>query len=73
MPRPKKKTASESVMAYIKKAYDRIEVKVPKPDGERFKMVCAKHGTNPNRLLNEWIHRYLEQHTSEEGPGRTPE
>lgn len=59
MPRPKKKTASESVAAYIKKAYDRIEVKVPKPNGEKFKALCAKQGTNPNRLLNEWIESYL--------------
>ena len=59
MARPKKKTASESVTAYIKKAYDRIEVKVPKPYGEQFKQICADRGTNPNRLLNEWILDYL--------------
>lgn len=61
MSRPKTKTASESVTAYIKKAYDRIEVKVPKPNGERFKELCAKNGTNPNKLLNKWIAEYLKQ------------
>ena len=61
MPKKKTKTAAESVTAYIKKAYDRIEVKVPKPDGERFKELCRKNGTNPNRLLNEWIREYLKE------------
>lgn len=59
MARPKTKTTSEVVSAYIKRAYDRIEVKVPKPDGTRFKELCAKNGTNPNRLINEWIAQYL--------------
>lgn len=59
MSRPKSKTTSESVTAYIKKAYDRIEVKVPKPNGEKFKELCKTNGTNPNKLLNEWIDNYL--------------
>lgn len=61
MARPKTKTASESVAAYIKKAYDRIEVKVPKPYGESFKERCKANGTNPNKLLNEWITEYLRE------------
>ena len=59
MARPKKKTAAESVTAYIKKAYDRIEVKVPKPYGEQFKQRCAEHDTNPNRLRKEWSFDFL--------------
>ena len=66
MARPKKKTAAESVTAYIKKAYDRIEVKVPKPYGEQFKQRGAEHDTNPNRLLNEWILDYLSKNNSDQ-------
>jgi len=69
MPRPKTKTASESVTAYIKKAYDRIEVKVPKPNGERFKKLCADRGTNPNKLLNEWIQAYLDDEYTKASTG----
>lgn len=61
MAKPKTKTAAESVTTYIKKAYDRIEVKVPKPNGETFKALCAEKGTNPNRLLNEWISEFLKE------------
>lgn len=59
MARPKTKTAAESVTAYIKKAYDRIEVKVPKPYGEMFKRCCKENDTNPNKLLNEFILQYV--------------
>ena len=61
MSRPKSKTTSESVTAYIKKAYDRIEVKLPKPMGYEFKALCKKNGTNPNRLLREWIESYMKE------------
>lgn len=67
MARPKTKTTSESVTTYIKKAYDRIEVKVPKPHGEEFKTLCSRNGTNPNKLLNEWIAEYLAQNSRPEG------
>ncbi|GHV07165.1 hypothetical protein FACS1894217_07390 [Clostridia bacterium] len=60
MARPKTKTTSQSVTEYIKRAYDRVEVKVPKGISADFKKMCAEHGTNPNRLINEWIKKYLE-------------
>ena len=59
MARPKTKTTSESVSAYIKKTYHRIEVKVPKAKSEAFRKKCESDGTNPNRLINKWIAEYL--------------
>lgn len=59
MARPKIKSHAESVATYIKKTYDRIEVKVPKPYGEMFKQRCKENDTNPNKLLNEFIMQYL--------------
>jgi len=59
MAREKTKTAAQSVSDYIKKTYDRIEVKVDKETSAKFKELCGKHETNPNRLINEWIRQYL--------------
>ena len=59
MARPKTKTASESVSAYIKKTYDRIDVKVHKQVAVEFKEKCKAAGTNPNRIINEWIRGYI--------------
>ena len=59
MARPKTKTVSESVTAYIKKTYDRVEAKVPKDIAAEFKAKCEAEGTNPNRIINEWIRDYI--------------
>ena len=64
MPRQKTKTASQSVTDYIKKTYARVEVKVPKDIAADFKTACAGNGTNPNRLINEWIVAYLGEKTA---------
>ena len=59
MARLKTKSASDSVSAYIKKTYDRIEVKVPKETAALFRASCDAEGTNPNRLINQWIAQHL--------------
>ena len=59
MARPKTKTASESVAAYVKKTYNRIETKVPKEVAAEFREKCKAEGTNPNRIINEWIRGYI--------------
>ena len=61
MARPKTKTSAQSVTAYIKKTYDRIEAKVDKETSAKFKALCDKRGTNPNRLINEWIRQFIEK------------
>ena len=59
MAKPKTKTAAESVAEYIRKTYHRFEVKVPKATAQEFRETCAAKGTNPNRIINEWIAEYL--------------
>ena len=60
MARPKTKTTAQSVSDYIKKTYDRIEVKVDKDTSSKFKELCGKRETNPNRIINEWIKQYID-------------
>ena len=59
MARPKTKTAAQSVSEYIKKTYHRFDVKVPKEQAAQFRAACEKNGTNPNRIINEWIVEYI--------------
>jgi hypothetical protein len=42
----------------VKKTYDRIEVKVPKKTAALFRDACSAAGTNPNRIINQWIQEY---------------
>ena len=59
MARPKTKTTSQIVADYAKKTYDRFDIKVKKDKAAVFKAKCAADGTNPNRLINEWIQNYI--------------
>ena len=59
MARQKTKTTAEVVSAYIKRAYDRIEVKVTKDRAAEFKAKCQAEGTNPNKIINAWIADYI--------------
>ena len=61
MARPKTKTKSESVAAYIKKTYHRYEIKVLKDTAYDFRKKCVSEGTNPNRIVNEWIKSYISE------------
>ena len=55
MPRPKTKTTSEIVSTYIKKTYHRFDIKVHKELAAEFREACVAAGTNPNRIINEWV------------------
>ena len=59
MPKPKTKTHSESVTAYIKKTYHTFTPRVPKQIAADFKAKCEANGTKPNRIINEWIKNYV--------------
>ena len=70
MAKPKTKTTADSVTAYIKKTYDRIETKVPKDTSAAFKDKCRNEGTNPNRIINEWILQYIGTNMSDKDQQR---
>ena len=55
MPRPKTKTTAQSVNDYMNKTYDRIQARIPKKLAAEFREACVAAGTNPNRLINEWV------------------
>lgn len=46
---------------YNAKAYDRIELRVPKGKKEEIKMTAEEHGETVNTLINRAIDRELER------------
>jgi hypothetical protein len=61
MARPKTKTATQSKNEYARRVYHRPTIQVPKEVFAQFKERCDQSGTNPNRLINEWIQRYISE------------
>ena len=59
MARPKTKTTAESINTYIRNTYARISLNVPKDIATKFREKCETEGTNPNRIINEWIAAYV--------------
>ena len=57
------KTSSKAVQKYKLKAYDRIELLVPKGKKEEIKLFAAKRGESINGFVNGLINREMQEIT----------
>ena len=55
------KNSPESINRYIAKAYDRINLTVPKGKKETIKAHAESHGQSVNSLINEAIDEKMER------------
>lgn len=55
----------EATARYNKKAYDRIDVVVPKGKREAIKNFAAAHGTSMNKFINDAIDRAMQDHAGD--------
>lgn len=59
------KTSNESKAKYNAKAYDRINIAVPKGRKVELQMIAERHGQSLNGFINNLIDAAIERETSE--------
>ena len=52
----------EATARYNKKAYDRIDIIVPKGKREKIKRFAQKQGKSTNRFINDAIDKAMKEH-----------
>lgn len=53
------KTSNASIQKYKQKAYDQVQILVPKGKREKIKLFAAEHGETVNSMINRLIAREM--------------